>query len=155
MGKLPFIVKAITCPWLLYTSLKHSFSKLYMLNIFHMKRNSIKKSRVEACIGSNHSFWFQDKIISVIPRPMPRFCLFGVFGISLSVRLLSRLPLSLSISTWVTPVHTSCYYCRLVAQSCLTLCNPLDCSLPGSSVHGISQGRILGWIPISFSSPHI
>ena len=53
---------------------------------------------------------------------MPRFCLFGLFRISLSVRLLSRLPLSLSISTWVTPVHTSCCYCCLVAQSCLTLC---------------------------------
>ena len=39
----------------------------------------------------------------------------------------------------------------LVAQSCLTLCNPVDCSLPGSSVHGISQARILEWGAISFS----
>ena len=31
-------------------------------------------------------------------------------------------------------------------QSCLTLCNPLDCSPPGSSVHGILQTRILGWV---------
>jgi len=31
----------------------------------------------------------------------------------------------------------------LVAQSCPTLCNPMDCSLPGSSVHGILQARIL------------
>ena len=38
-----------------------------------------------------------------------------------------------------------------VAQSCLTLCNPMDCSLPGSSVHGISQARILEWVAISFS----
>ena len=37
------------------------------------------------------------------------------------------------------------------AQSCLTLCDPMDCSLPGSSVHGISQARILEWVPISFS----
>ena len=34
-----------------------------------------------------------------------------------------------------------------VAQSCLTLCNPMDCSLPGSSVHGIFQARILEWVP--------
>ena len=38
-----------------------------------------------------------------------------------------------------------------VAQSCLTLCNPMDCSLPGSSVHGIFQARILEWVVISFS----
>ena len=39
----------------------------------------------------------------------------------------------------------------LVAQSCLTLCNPMDCSPPGSSVHGISQARILEWVAMFFS----
>ena len=38
-----------------------------------------------------------------------------------------------------------------VAQSCLTLCNPMDCSLPGSSIHGIFQAKILEWTAISFS----
>ena len=38
-----------------------------------------------------------------------------------------------------------------VAQSCLTLCDLMDCSLPGSSVHGIFQARILEWGAISFS----
>ena len=37
------------------------------------------------------------------------------------------------------------------AQSCLTLCDPMDCSLPGSSVHGIFQAIVLEWIAISFS----
>ena len=37
-----------------------------------------------------------------------------------------------------------------VAQSCLTLCDPMDCSPPGSSVHGILQARILEWVAISF-----
>ena len=36
-------------------------------------------------------------------------------------------------------------------ESCLTLCNPMDCSPPGSSVHGISQARILEWVTVSFS----
>ena len=40
---------------------------------------------------------------------------------------------------------------RSVAQLCLTLCDPMDCSLPGSSVHGILQARILEWVAISFS----
>ena len=39
-----------------------------------------------------------------------------------------------------------------VTQSCPTLCNPMDCSLPGSSVHGIFQAIVLEWIAISFSS---
>ena len=38
-----------------------------------------------------------------------------------------------------------------VAQSCPTLCNPMDCSLPGFSIHGIFQARILEWVAISFS----
>ena len=39
----------------------------------------------------------------------------------------------------------------LVAQSCLTLCDPMDCTPPGFSVHGILQARILEWVAISFS----
>ena len=38
-----------------------------------------------------------------------------------------------------------------VAQSCPTLCNPMNCSPPGSSVHGIFQARILEWLAIFFS----
>ena len=38
-----------------------------------------------------------------------------------------------------------------VAQLCLTLCDPMDYSLPGSSLHGILQARILEWVAISFS----
>ena len=38
-----------------------------------------------------------------------------------------------------------------VTQSCPTLCDPMDCSLPGSSLHGILQARVLEWVAISFS----
>ena len=38
-----------------------------------------------------------------------------------------------------------------VAQSCPTLCDPMDCSLPGSSVHRIFQARVLEWVASSFS----
>ena len=38
------------------------------------------------------------------------------------------------------------------AQSWLTLCDPMVCSLPSSSVHGISQARLLEWVAFSFSS---
>ena len=46
--------------------------------------------------------------------------------------------------------------CAKSRQSCLTLCDPMDCSLPGSSVHGILQARILEWVamPSSGDLPH-
>ena len=40
---------------------------------------------------------------------------------------------------------------RVCVQSCPTLCDPMDCSSPGSSVHEISQASILEWVVISFS----
>ena len=41
--------------------------------------------------------------------------------------------------------------CCWVSKSCLTLCNPMNCTPPSSSVHGISQARILEWVAVSFS----
>ena len=43
------------------------------------------------------------------------------------------------------------FVCVLVAQLCLTLCDAMDYSPPGSSVHGVLQARILEWVP--FTSP--
>ena len=42
-----------------------------------------------------------------------------------------------------------------VAESCLTLSDPMDCSLPGSSVHGIFQARVLEWGAIAFSDSNV
>ena len=47
--------------------------------------------------------------------------------------------------------HVGCCHFCLVVKSSLTLCDAMDCSLPGSSVHGILQARILEWVAISFS----
>ena len=41
--------------------------------------------------------------------------------------------------------------CAKLLQSCLTLCDPMDCSLPGSSVHWILQARILQWVAMPSS----
>ena len=51
--------------------------------------------------------------------------------------------------TW-TCFQSSCYCC-LVAQSCSSLCDPVDCTPPSSSVHGIPQAIIVKWVSISFS----
>ena len=56
----------------------------------------------------------------------------------------------LSICYVWDPLLGLCCHC-LVPKSCPTLCDPMVCSSPGSSVHGISQARILKWIAISFS----
>ena len=49
-------------------------------------------------------------------------------------------------------VFTSVFCGKKCSRSgCLTLCHPMDCSLPGSSIHGISQSRILEWVAISSS----
>ena len=47
--------------------------------------------------------------------------------------------------------HNKCYIIVLVTQSCLTVCNPVDCSPPGSSVHEILQAWILEWVAMPFS----
>ena len=43
------------------------------------------------------------------------------------------------------------WHACLLAQSCLTLCDPLDCSSPGSFVYGILQARIVDWVPMPSS----
>ena len=65
-------------------------------------------------------------------------------------------PQCLSRGRWTFYGTMGRHVCRmkvevLVAQSCLTFCNPMDCSLPDSSVHGILQARILNWVTIPFS----
>ena len=57
----------------------------------------------------------------------------------------SRCP---SVGEWINCGITHMYS---FTQLCLTLCDPMDCSPPGSSVHEIFQARILEWVAISFS----
>ena len=51
-----------------------------------------------------------------------------------------------------SPINYSAVAAAKSLQSCPTLCDPTDGSLPGSSIHGILQARILEWVAISFSS---
>ena len=52
---------------------------------------------------------------------------------------------------WQTNKNRCHHACMLSCSSCTQLCNPMDCSLPGFSVHGILQARVLDWIAISSS----
>jgi len=88
-------------------------------------------------------------------------------NISLALCLSFSISLSLSLYIYIyihTHIHTCIYrqwfvihiYMKVkvkvfVIQSCPTLCDPTDCSLPDSSVHGFLQARILEWVAIPFS----
>ena len=97
-------------------------------------------------------FWFIGKNPNAISQP----------------RILKWVAISFSIgsSQPIFPTWDSCisrqilsplsryYYvcmCAKLLQSCPTLCDPMDCGLPGSSVHGILQARILEWVAVPFS----
>ena len=66
--------------------------------------------------------------------------------------LISRKDGKVCISSYSSYVAKQlAYFLCVPAQSCLTLCDPTDCSQPGSSVHGVSQARVLEWGAISYS----
>ena len=56
-----------------------------------------------------------------------------------------------NLDTWGGARRLKMCVCLLVTQSCPTLCDPMDYSPPGSSVHGLLQARILEWVANSFS----
>ena len=58
---------------------------------------------------------------------------------------------NVKVKNMIFCVSNLIFHCVLDAQSCLTLCDPMDCSSPGSSVNGILQARILEWVAIPFS----
>ena len=60
--------------------------------------------------------------------------------------MLKKLKLNASMKTYMT------FYAAKSLQSCLTLCDPIDGSPPGSPVPGILQARTLEWVAISFSN---
>ena len=51
-------------------------------------------------------------------------------------------------------IHTAVAAAAKLLQSCPTLCDPIDSSPPGSSVHGIFQAKVLEWVAIAFSDIH-
>ena len=71
--------------------------------------------------------------------------LYGIQSCTFNVLASLTAQLRFWISSDTVRVHA-----QSLGQSCLTLCKPMDCSLPGSSVHGISQARILEWVAMPF-----
>ena len=80
--------------------------------------------------------------------------IFLALGPAASADLLSNLPVSLPPCSGL-PAPCSLLYpvlcCAKSLQFCLTLCDPIDCNPPGTSVHGILQARILEWVVMPLS----
>ena len=102
---------------------------------------------------SRQEYW------SALPLPSPAYSLAAAAkSLQSCLTLCDRLP-----RPWDSPGKNTGVGCHFllqcmkvkseseVAQSCLPLSDPVDCSPPGSSIHGILQARILGWVPVSFS----
>ena len=100
-------------------------------------------------------------MISLVKCSLPRYLGNTTWGVKISVPMesiqntCSKVIFVLTRGHWKGPWFNGmgrlhCVHAQSF-QSCLTLCNSVDCSLPGSSIHGILQGRILEWAAISFS----
>ena len=73
------------------------------------------------------------------------------FHVTLSIHLTLSSPLSMSIKLFFLSVSPLSEWVSAVVHLSPIFCDPMDCSLPGSLVHGIIQARILKWVSISFS----
>ena len=113
--------------YLEYTLLIHNTLYIYIYNIMPILRNSYLKIRKHT---NRHL----------------TFCLAWTLRLN-SLRHFI-FPFSYLVTLWRL---SSFSFCCLVTKSCLTLLDSMHCSLPGSSVHGISQARILEHVVISFS----
>ena len=122
------------------------------------------KSQTSLCLPKMLRFWLQE------PRSTAKYLFQSQGSIinSYSQRSLIvitfKTPILLPVMVAMFPILASSgkvlllkphYVCVFVAQSCPTICDPMDCSPPGSSVHIILQARLLEWVAIPFSRSSI
>ena len=138
-GEVPHVLQVFThrsCQWGQWLPYLHGSSPQTLLIPF-------------SCFFSNFIVTHHFLTYSVI-----YLCILLKFAVCLPLQK-CKLPKPWDFCLFRPLLHSKCLAHRTVlcsvAQSCLTLWDPMDCSLLGSSVHGIFQARILEWAPISFS----
>ena len=120
-----FLVLFVVLPWFVL----HALSNPIFFFIFFFAVTRGLAQQLSCCINLSNSLKIADKLIAQCITHRPH----------------CRQWLKIQHST-----HTYIFKCLWVcAQSCLTLCDSLDCRLLGSSVHGIFQARLLEWVAIS------
>ena len=103
---------------------------------------------------TTHVWPFKSAQFSSFPWSHFNHCVYNCNSLLFSSPNLLTAAILLSIYIYLciyVHIHNSFCCCCSVGMSCPTLCNPMDCSPLGSSVHGISQARILEWVAMPFS----
>ena len=126
--------------------LSHCRQTFYRLSHQMHSKQYAKFTSSRQIIRINYSRWTDHPLLW--PTLPSAGCPWLFWNLGISV---DSVPGSLADPCFLTQGSHFFFVCVLVAQSCPTLCDPTDCSPPGSPVHGIFQARVLEWVAISFS----
>ena len=109
---------------------------------WQLKNSEFLLNCSEMSCKPGHKFWFH--LVQILWPRINHWISVYTLG------YLQQLPYIKHFKNYIL-LNTDCFIKWSRAQSCPTLCDLMDCSLPGSSIHGIFQARILEWVAISFS----
>ena len=122
------------------------------LQIIYFTFCELQKQKLKLCQGLWWCAW--KSYVDKLQNSKQRIFVFGLLCVWPSINLLilvSRTRFPRKMCGWIH-ILWLCIHAYSVPQECLTFCDPMDCSLPGPSVHGIFQARILEQVAISRES---
>ena len=124
-----------------------------MFSLFHPYLSQFHPLRLDLNASFSTKPFLSHRRCSV-PSTSPKHFLRRHHILSYDYRMYIVSQLMWKAVTW-SGYHTDFVLCAKSLQSCPALCDPVNCSLPGSSMHGILQARMLEWVVISFYSINI
>ena len=124
----------------------HDYKYIYVFFFFFPEKHRVIDLGYSRRSHSVHSFYSAERFSSEMTHQVPK----------VNTHLSDSGFLTLkpgSLWTVTMSFTLKCYMHPKSLQLCLTICDPMDCSPPGSSVHGILQARILEWVLCPWDSP--
>ena len=140
---MPFLCRSLQTCWVAFPVLisRSLLAFCFIYSSVYVSYHFLTSLTCLVCAQTDVS-WIMTALIVNVNKRWPKWCLF--FQLSLCCRKLAKGFVSVTFVSLASAAAPSIH-------SCPTLCDPVDCSQPGSSIHGISQARILKWLSISFS----